>query len=37
MDKGVIPPEILGTNPEFFSKFMGELRKREIKINETAS
>ena len=36
MEKGVMPPEILGMNPVFFSKFMAELKKREIKISEMA-
>jgi lysine 6-dehydrogenase len=33
-EKGVVPPERLGMSEEFFSTFLNELEKREIKITE---
>jgi lysine 6-dehydrogenase len=33
-EKGVVPPEKLGMNEEFFSTFLSELEKRGIKITE---
>lgn len=32
--KGVVPPERLGMDDEFFREFLGELRKRDVKVVE---